>query len=95
LYRFSLDHLSWLYNILEGEMSFVGPIPRRVGSFHTTIDPTDKIFKFKPGFTGLWQVSRPYSADPIRSDLEYIENWSLSLDAKIMFKTIWVALSNK
>lgn len=94
LRRFSLDQLPLLYNVLEGEMSLIGPCPRRSQDFMATIDPEKRILRLKPGMTGLWQVSRSPSSEAINYDLEYIERWSLFLDIKIMLKTIIGVLFN-
>ena len=98
LRRLSLDELPQLVNVLRGEMSLVGP--RMV-----TSDELAKYGEFatqrltvRPGITGLWQVSGrqdvSYSAR-ILLDKEYINNWSLLLDLKILFRTIPAVLSMK
>jgi len=92
LRRFSLDELPQLLNILRGDMSLVGPRPlplRDVNNIHTRWHK--RRFSVKPGLTGLWQVNgrSNVSFDHwVRMDLEYIDHWSLSLDLKIMLKTI-------
>lgn len=94
LLRFSFEQLPLLYNVLEGELSLVGPRSRWPQDIMATIDAEKKILGVKPGMTGLWQISRSPSSEAINYDLEYIENWSLLLDIKIMVKTILVVLFN-
>lgn len=96
LRKTSLDEVPQILNIVRGEMSFVGPRPmsvRDVDLFDKGIQR--KRFSVKPGLTCLWQVSGR-SELPFHKwlelDLEYIKNWSLSLDFKILLKTIPVVL---
>ena len=82
LRRFSLDELPQLFNILTGDMSFVGPRPlplRDRGLWK--IDHRRHVLK--PGMTGLWQTSGRSDLsfdDMVRLDLQYMENWSLRAD---------------
>jgi putative colanic acid biosynthesis UDP-glucose lipid carrier transferase len=86
LRRFHLTNMPALYNVLSGEMSMVGPSPRYPHKLKETLDPEGKILTVKPGITGLRKASMP--SDLINSDLQYIENWSLVLDFKILFDKI-------
>ncbi|MDI6872261.1 MAG: sugar transferase [Bacillota bacterium] len=93
-----LDEVPQVLNVLKGEMSFVGPRPERpefVERFMQAIPAYVYRFKVKPGITGLAQVRGNYSteaADKLRYDLYYIRNWSLLLDLRIIFQTLWVVL---
>jgi len=87
----SLDELPQLFNVLKGEMSLVGPRPEmpflvvEYNEYHAIR------LQMKPGITGLWQLYGRRDV-PIHQnlhyDLEYIRNWSLALDIKVIFKTI-------
>ena len=99
LRRFSIDEVPQLYNILRGDMSFVGPrppLPEEVARYSTR---QRRRLSIKTGLTGLWQISgRSDITDfdtVVKQDLEYIDQWSLSLDLKIIFKTIWVVAAQK
>lgn len=93
----SLDELPQFWNVLKGEMSLVGtrpPTPDEVAKYENW---HRKRICIKPGITGLWQVSgrnRLQNFDAIaRLDIEYVENWSLWLDMKILFRTIIVVFA--
>jgi exopolysaccharide biosynthesis polyprenyl glycosylphosphotransferase len=92
LRRTSLDELPQLFNVLRGDMSLVGPRPlplRDVARFTRSADL--RRFSVRPGLTGLWQVSGRSGLDFedwIALDLNYIDSWSLVLDAQILLRTI-------
>jgi exopolysaccharide biosynthesis polyprenyl glycosylphosphotransferase len=93
LRKWSLDELPQLFNVLRGEMSLVGPRPLPVDEVRRFNDLAHRRrLSVKPGITCLWQVSgRNQIADFkewVRLDLEYIDNWSLWLDVKILLRTI-------
>lgn len=98
LRRYALDELPMLYNVLEGKLSFVGPWPRTPDVFQNALDTGRQILTFRPGMTGLWQISEKQGSDfrnVIDLDLEYIEKWSLLLDFKILLRTVLVVLRNE
>jgi exopolysaccharide biosynthesis polyprenyl glycosylphosphotransferase len=95
LRRCSFDELPQLWNVLRGEMSLVGPRPPLPieTSHYNALE--HRRLAMKPGLTCLWQVSGPDRhgfAEWMRLDLEYIENWSLINDLKILIRTIPVVL---
>jgi lipopolysaccharide/colanic/teichoic acid biosynthesis glycosyltransferase len=89
--RYSLDELPQLYSVLKGDMSLVGPRPPLVTEYAEFTDFQKQKLAVKPGMTCLWQVSgrnRISDFDEwVRLDLEYIRNWSLYLDMKILLRT--------
>ena len=97
LRRTSLDEFPQLLNVLKGDMSLVGPRPLpiyEVEKFENTAQR--RRLSMKPGLTCLWQISGRNEVtdfdDWVRLDLEYIDNWSLWLDTKILLKTVPVVL---
>jgi lipopolysaccharide/colanic/teichoic acid biosynthesis glycosyltransferase len=91
----SLDELPQLINVLQGEMSLVGPRPERpefVSRFDAEIDHYDDRHRVKSGITGWAQVNglrgQTSIADRVEWDNYYIENWSLRFDLRIVVLTI-------
>jgi lipopolysaccharide/colanic/teichoic acid biosynthesis glycosyltransferase/GGDEF domain-containing protein len=99
LRKSSLDELPQLFNVLKGDMSLVGPrppIPYEVEKYENW--HFRRVLEVKPGITGLWQVEGRSSTtfdEMVRLDIAYVNNFSLWLDLKILFKTIWVVFSGK
>jgi exopolysaccharide biosynthesis polyprenyl glycosylphosphotransferase len=97
LRKFSVDELPQLWNVLKCEMSLVGPRPLPVDEIKRINDPAHRRrLSVKPGLTCLWQISGRNEVssfkDWVSLDLEYIDNWSLWLDLKILLKTIPVVV---
>lgn len=95
LRRFSLDELPQLANILKGEMSFVGPRPPLPEEVERYAPWQRRRLRMQPGLTCLWALEGRNELDFKRwmeLDLEYIDNWSPTLDWKILLKTIPVVL---
>ena len=98
LRRYSIDELPQLMNVLRGDMSLVGPRPALPTEVEQYDDWVRNRLKVKPGMTGLWQVSGRTDttfADYIRYDLFYIQNWSLSLDLWILWRTLRAVLAGE
>nr|WP_262850594.1 sugar transferase [Sphaerisporangium corydalis] len=95
LRRHSLDELPQLVNVLLGHMSLVGPrppLPEEVAGYG---DDVRRRLVVRPGMTGLWQVNGRSDLsweESVRLDLRYVENWSLTLDLQILWKT-WSAVA--
>ncbi len=93
LRRYSLDELPQLINVLIGDMSLVGPRPPLPGEVSAYGLDARRRLVVKPGLTGLWQIGGRSNLDweeSLRLDLRYVENWSLALDALILWKTLFV-----
>ena len=90
--KYSLDELPQLFSVVTGDMSLVGPRPPLVTEYERFTKYQRQKLAVKPGITCLWQVSgrnRVRDFDEwVRLDLEYIRNWSLMLDLKILVKTV-------
>ena len=97
LRKFSVDEFPQFFNVLRGEMSLVGPRPLPVDEVKRFHDLAHRRrLSVKPGLTCLWQISGRNDVkdfrDWVRLDLEYIDNWSLWLDFKILCRTVPVVL---
>ncbi len=96
--RWSIDELPQLINVLLAEMSLVGPRPLPLRDFERMGELHKKRLAAIPGITGYWQTSGRSDLsfeDMVRLDLYYIENWSLSLDIKIILKTVSAVLRHQ
>jgi len=91
LRKYSLDELPQLWNVVTGDMSLVGPRPHPIDDCqHYRLDHLRRL-DVTPGITGLWQISSrrdPSFETSMSLDLEYIENWSLREDFRILLKTL-------
>jgi lipopolysaccharide/colanic/teichoic acid biosynthesis glycosyltransferase len=95
LRRWSIDRLPQLFNIVRGEMSFVGPRPERpefVELFGANLRRHDQPRRVRPGITGWSQLQELSGSAPLADRLQwddwYVQNWSLRLDLKIVLMTV-------
>lgn len=97
--KLSIDELPQFWNVVKGDMSLVGTRPPTVDEFEKYESHHKRRLSLKPGITGMWQVSGRSNIqnfeEIVALDCEYIDNWSLWLDIKIMLKTVWVVLTHK
>jgi exopolysaccharide biosynthesis polyprenyl glycosylphosphotransferase len=94
----SFDELPQLFNVMAGNMSLVGPRPPLLSEVAEYGPLEAKRLLVKPGLTGLWQVSGRSDVSfehMVGLDLEYIRDWSLWLDLKILLKTVPAVISGK
>lgn len=95
LRRYSIDELPQFFNVLKKEMSVIGPRPPLRCEVDAYTEQVRRRLLVLPGITGLWQVSGRADLswdDSVRLDLSYVENWSISGDVLIAFKTIRTVL---
>jgi lipopolysaccharide/colanic/teichoic acid biosynthesis glycosyltransferase len=88
--RLSIDELPQLINVVKGDMSLVGPRPPLPEEVAEYSDDATRRLKVRPGLTGLWQVSGRSDLsweESLRLDLRYTDNWSLTLDMQILWRT--------
>ncbi|OGS21276.1 MAG: hypothetical protein A2252_08400 [Elusimicrobia bacterium RIFOXYA2_FULL_39_19] len=98
LRKYSIDEIPQIINVLLGDMSLVGPRPQVLWEAQAYDDFAKRRLSVLPGVTGLWQVSGRASLsyeEMIELDIYYLENWSLGLDLKIIFKTFPAIFSKK
>ena len=98
LRRYSLDELPQLFNVLTGTMSLVGPRPPLPREVEAYADDARRRLLVRPGMTVLWQVSGRSELsweETVRLDLRYVENWSVSLDLAILWKTVNAVLRGR
>lgn len=89
--RFSIDELPQLINVLKGDMSLVGPRPQQAAEVALYDDAAHRRLHVRPGMTGLWQVSGRSDLswdEAIRLDTSYVENWSMTGDLIILWRTV-------
>lgn len=98
LRKFSLDELPQIFNVLQGNMNFVGPRPYMTSEKNDMGPFRDFILSVKPGVTGLWQIRGRNAlafSERLNLDVHYIQNWSLGMDLRILLKTIWIVILGK
>jgi len=99
LRKTSLDEFPQFFNVIKGDMSLVGIRPPTEDEFLQYNEYYRRRLSMIPGITGLWQVSGRSDItdfeEVVKLDLEYIDNWSLKLDCKLLIQTIGVILSRK
>ena len=95
----SLDELPQFWNVLKGDMSLVGTRPPTVDEYETYTPEQKKRLSFKPGITGLWQISGRSNIknfdDVVKLDVAYIDEWTIWKDIEILIKTIKVVLKKE
>ena len=98
LRKTSIDEIPQFYNVLIGEMSFIGPRPVTRPELARYGDKSDFILSVQPGLSGMWQISGRSDTgyeERITLDSYYIHNWSVWFDVWIIIKTIFVVLRGK
>ena len=97
--RTSIDELPQFWNVLRGQMSLVGTRPPTLDEYERYESHHKRRLSMKPGITGVWQVSGRSNIqdfeEVVRLDVWYIDNWSLRLDIKLLFKTIAVVFRQR
>lgn len=95
----SIDELPQFYNVLKGDMSLVGTRPPTEDEFEKYNQYYRRRISMTPGLTGLWQVSGRSEIenfdDVVKYDLQYIDNWSLTLDIRILLRTVYVVVAGR
>ena len=95
----SLDEFPQFWNVLKGDMSLVGTRPPTVDEWERYHLHHRARMSTKPGITGMWQVSGRSEIEDfeevVKLDREYIENWNIGLDLRILIKTVWVVLAGR
>lgn len=99
LRKTSLDEFPQFWNVLRGDMSLVGTRPPTLNEVEEYERYHRRRLSIKPGLTGMWQVSGRNDISDFeeiyRLDVQYIDHWSLTLDIKILFRTVWTVLTGK
>lgn len=98
LRQFSIDEIPQLWNVLRGDMSIVGPRPDLVESMQHYTHHMMRKLNMRPGITGLAMVRGRNAiswSERVRWDIQYVDTWSPSLDARIALKTVWVVLTRR
>ena len=99
LRKTSIDELPQFFDVLRGDMSLVGTRPPTVDEYKQYESHHKRRLSMKPGITGLWQVSGRSNIEDfeevVKLDVQYIDNWSLWGDIKILFKTVYVVFAGR
>lgn len=98
LRKTSLDEFPQFFNVLTGEMSFIGPRPVTTPELDKYGDKAKLILSVQPGLSGMWQISGRSDTgyeERITLDSYYIQNWSVWLDIWIIIKTIYIVIKGK
>lgn len=97
--KFSIDELPQFFNVLKGDMSLIGTRPPTLDEFEQYKSRHKRRLSMRPGITGMWQVSGRSNIEDfeeiVQLDCQYIDSWSIWLDAKILLKTIKVVLKHE
>ena len=97
--KYSIDELPQFFNVIKGEMSLVGTSPPTIEEFEAYESRHKRRLSMRPGITGMWQVSGRSDItdfeEVVELDCKYIDEWSVGLDIKILFKTVFVVLTHK
>lgn len=95
----SIDELPQFWNVLRGDMSLVGTRPPTLDEYAQYKSRHKRRLSMKPGITGMWQVSGRSDIndfeDVVRLDLKYIDNWSVWMDIRIIFQTVFAVLKSR
>ena len=95
----SIDELPQFFNVVKGDMSLVGTRPPTIDEFEQYESRHKRRLSMRPGITGMWQVSGRSEIqnfeEVVELDCQYIDEWSISLDIKILLKTVLVVLTGK
>ena len=95
----SIDELPQFFDVLCGSMSLVGTRPPTLDEYNQYESHHKRRLSMKPGITGLWQGSGRSNIEDfeevVRLDVQYIDNWTLWEDIRILFKTVWVVFAGK
>ena len=99
LRKFSIDEFPSLYSVLKGDLSLVGPRPVRIHEYEGLNEWQKKRFVIKPGVTSTWVISGKNKitdfGEIVKLDLEYVENWCLLYDLRILARTVAVIVLGK
>ncbi|MGN0528811.1 MAG: sugar transferase [Eubacterium sp.] len=97
--KYSIDELPQFFNVVKGDMSLVGTRPPTVDEFEKYESRHKRRLSMRPGITGMWQVSGRSNIqdfeEVVKLDCQYIDNWSLALDIKLLLKTVKVVLKHE